>query len=301
VKFAIFGAGFGLYGYLPAVLHGCGQTVCLPERYRTRLESRVELRQFRDSVSWSADEPAALAEADAVIVSQRPADQASWIRDCASRPNIRALLLEKPLAPSPAAAFEALDQLEQSGKKFRIGYTFRYTAWASLLRQRCRSEATRAISIDWQFRAHHYARDLRNWKRAVSEGGGALRFFGIHFIALLAELGYDDVVQSRTVASMPDECESWTAVFVGAGLPDCRVHIDSRATAPVFAIDLNTDNNIERLVDLGDPFALEAVILGFDRRVGLLSVLCADLIEQPPLSYPWYRQSVKLWGKTEGR
>jgi predicted dehydrogenase len=300
VKFAIFGSGFGLYGYLPAVMDGCKQSICLPERYRSRLESRDDVRQFRDAVTWTADERAALAEVDAVVISQRPADQANWIRDCASRSNIRALLLEKPLAPSPEAASDALDLLETSGKKFRIGYTFRFTGWASLLKQHCLSAATRSISIDWQFRAHHYVHDISNWKRFVSEGGGALRFFGIHLVAMLAEFGYEDVTQCRTAASLPNECETWSAVFVGPGLPECRVHVNSRAATPLFSIDRNSDTAArERLVDLSDPFAMDAPVRGFDRRVGLLTVLCMDLIECPPLSYPWYRQSVKLWDRTE--
>jgi predicted dehydrogenase len=299
VKFTILGSGFGLYGYLPALIVGCGQSVCLPERYRTRVEDRDDVRQFSDVITWSLDEHTALAEVDAVLVTQRPADQEKWVRECVIKPNIRAMLLEKPLARSPKLATNLLEYLEQSGKKFRIGYTFRFTSWASLLRQSCESDSTRSISIDWQFQAHHYVQDLSNWKRFVSEGGGTLRFFGIHIIGLLAEFGYDDVIRSRITASAPDECETWSAVFVGPDLPECRVHIGSRAATKRFTIKRTTGNADECLSDLVDPFAMEAALPGLDDRVGLLSLLCRDLIDQPALSYPWYRQSVRLWDKVE--
>lgn len=299
MKFAIFGSGFGLYGYLPAIVTGCGQSVLLPERYRSRLDDREDLRNYRDAVTWCADERAALDAADVVIISQRPADQAVWISECAVRPNIQAMILEKPLAPSPEAATAALDQLERSGKKFRIGFTFGATAWAPTLRQSCQTAASGHVSIDWQFFAHHYGHDIPTWKRRVSEGGGALRFFGIHLVALAAQLGYDAVVQSRCDAAVPDECESWTAEFIGPDLPPCRVRVHSRALDPRFTIDLVTDSETRRLVALGDPFAMEPVRPGTDRRVGLLAGLCTDLIEHPVRSYLWYRQSVKLWDKAE--
>jgi predicted dehydrogenase len=135
VKFAIFGSGFGLYGYLPALIVGCNQAVCLPERYRSRLFSRVDVRRFDGEIDWRRDDVTALEEAEGVIVSQRPADQAALIGICVATPKVRALLLEKPLASSPQQAAEVLDLLESSGKTYRIGYNFRFTPWAESLKR----------------------------------------------------------------------------------------------------------------------------------------------------------------------
>jgi hypothetical protein len=251
-------------------------------------------------VKWSFDDNAALDAVDAVVVSQRPADQARWIGPCVNKPNIRALLLEKPLAPSPEAAFHALDELETSGKRYRIGYNFRFMPWAALLKRQLRATAaTGQFSIDWQFRAHHYAHDLGNWKRFVSAGGGALRFFGIHLVGLLAEIGFDNVIRSSVTASAPDECEGWSAVFVGPDLPECRVNVQSNTAEQRFTVGRTSDLRVERLVDLSEPFEGQADAFGFDRRVGILTELCKDLIDGAPRSYPWYRQSVKLWEMTE--
>ena len=301
MKFAIFGSGFGLYGYLPALVTGCDQTVYLPERYRVLLEKREDVRRFGDIVKWSLDEKAALAEVDAVVIAKRPADQANWIRECASKPNIRALLLEKPLAPSPKAASDALGLLGMSGKRYRIAYNFRFTPWAQVLKRQLRSAApTGNLNIDWQFRAHHYAHDLRNWKRFVSLGGGALRFFGIHLVGLLAEFGFDTLVSSSASASAPDECEIWSAVFIGPNLPKCRVEVHSNAARRRFSVDwTGPELAVERLVHLDDPFEANVDESGFDRRVGILTEVCRDLIDCPTLAYPWYRQSVRLWDMAE--
>lgn len=301
MKFAIFGSGFGLYGYLPALVTGCDQAVYLPERYRVRLKEREDVRRFGDIVKWCFDEKAVLKEVDALVLAQRPADQVNWIRECVNKSNVRALLLEKPLAPSPEAASHVLDVLEMSRKKYRIGYNFRFMPWAAVLKQQLRSApAAGYLTIDWQFRAHHYANDLRNWKRFVSAGGGALRFFGIHLIGLLAEIGFDNVVASTVSASEPDECELWSAAFIGPGLPECRVRVRSNAARQCFSIDQTDDHlRVERLVDLSDPFETNADALGFDRRVGILTELCKDLIDGAALSYPWYRQSVRLWDMAE--
>ena len=54
--FAILGSGFGLYGYLPALVEGCEQPVVLPERYRARFDERSELARFAINVQWEDDE-----------------------------------------------------------------------------------------------------------------------------------------------------------------------------------------------------------------------------------------------------
>ena len=301
MKFAIFGSGFGLYGYLPALITGCRQTVCLPHRYRTRIADRADVRRFGDVVEWQPDDEAALDAAEAVVVSRRPTDQLELIRACGAKRNIQALLLEKPLAPSPRLAAEALDLLELSRKTFRIGYNFRYTPWAMALQRELRALAqTDTLYVDWQFRAHHYAHEVRTWKRAVSEGGGALRFFGIHLIGLLAEFGYDEVVRSESTASAPDECETWTALFKGPGLPQCGVQVASNAGVTNFSIDrISHDGLRAPVVALGDPFESSVVVGDFDRRFAILTDVCSDLMDDPATSYPWYRRSVRLWEQAE--
>ena len=227
MKIGILGSGFGLYGYLPALAAGLSARVLLPELYRERLAARADIGHLAAGVLWEPDLAGMLDAADAVVVAHRPAEQPHWVEACLERTSIRRLLLEKPLAPTPAEASDILDRVASRGVLLRNGCTFRYTGWAQALR-RALSESGSAgppVEIDWRFRAHHYAFGLANWKRSVSAGGGVLRFYGIHLLALLAELGYRTVTGSAIAADARDEAEAWRAHFSGPGLPVCFVRV----------------------------------------------------------------------------
>ncbi|WP_291577667.1 Gfo/Idh/MocA family oxidoreductase [Bradyrhizobium sp.] len=301
MKFAVLGSGFGLYGYVPALISGCNQEVYLPARYRVRLRERVDVRPFEDVIQWRADEAAILQEVDAVVISRRPQDQEQLIHRHLGAPNLRAFVLEKPLGTTPGSALEVLDTLEAAGKSYRIAYVFRYLPWAVLLKQTLeKREAPGSIRIVWRFRAHHYAHALQNWKRSVSDGGGALRFFGIQLIGLLAEIGYRNVTGARCTSSRRDECETWSAGFGGQGLPHCRVDVETNATTKRFSIEIDeSPAGSVRIVDLEEPFQQCAQIGGLDRRVAALSELCHELIDGRDTGYGWYRGSLALWDQCE--
>lgn len=148
--FAILGSGFGLYGYLPALI-GVGEDVILPQRYAARFATRRELACFAPQIHWAQDAPDALDQADGVVIALRPADQCEWAAKCLARSRISRLILENPLAPTPEAAGALHRDLVRSGKAFRIGYTFRYTPWAADLRASCRTPSPAELVIRWSF------------------------------------------------------------------------------------------------------------------------------------------------------
>jgi predicted dehydrogenase len=301
VKFAVLGSGFGLYGYVPALISGCNQQVFLPERYRARMRERTDVRHLEDRIQWRSNETEILEEVDAVAISRRPQDQEHLINRCAGLRNIRGLVLEKPVGTTPKSALEALDTLEGSGKSYRIAYVFRYLPWAAQLRRVLETPgAPGSVRIDWRFQAHHYAHGLKNWKRTVSEGGGALRFFGIQLIGLLAEIGYSHAATSQFKSNRPDECEAWSAEFSGEGLPRCCVNVETNSTVRGFSIKMDgPEPNSARIVDLEDPFQQCVRMSHFDRRVACLTELCHETIADEVSSYRWYRRSLALWSECE--
>jgi len=300
--FAILGSGFGLYGYLPALVDA-GERIVLPERYRARFAARPELAFLATQIQWAASEKDALARADGVVLALRPADQCEWLPRCLAYKQITRLVLEKPLAPTPDAAASVLDSLKNSGKTFRIGYTFPRTNWATRLASLAKVDDVRSIAIDWTFMAHHFRHDLQNWKRSSGQGGGAIRFYGIQAIALLAELGYRDVVSSTAYGSTIDEPERWVATFAGGDLPVCHLAIDSRAMNTSFRVGVSTQSGPPRRVtDQQDPFDFggdEVIRQGLDRRVDILAQLSRSLIEAEPGRYDWYDAVVALWRVAE--
>jgi predicted dehydrogenase len=295
---AILGSGFGLYGYLPAFAAARDEGIILPERYRARFAARPELARFAGRVRWSADEAHALDRASTVALAKRPGDQTALVPQCLAHKGAERLLLEKPLAPTPSAAVELFEALMSSGRLFRIGYTFRGTAWATSLAAQLATRSTGPLSIRWRFMAHHFAHDLRNWKRFHDQGGGAIRFYGIQLIALLAELGYRNVVASRSSGVSANEIDRWNATFAGGGLPDCGITVDSRSDVTELHVAQCAG---DVLAAQRDPFSAAASADGLDPRVRLLQELCASLWSDGADCYAWYGAANTLWRNVEAQ
>lgn len=296
--FAIFGSGFGLYGYLPALVAD-GEAVILLERYRTQLNSRPELAGLAETVHWAHDETEALHWADGVVLARRPTDQDEWVTRCLAAPHVRRLILEKPIGSTPQGSQTLFRSLVASKKAFRIGYTFRFTPWAEHLLAGLPAQS-RTLSLHWGFMAHHFQHDLANWKRFDSEGGGAVRFYGIQLIALLAELGYSEVIWSRTHGPNPGEIESWSAAFGGDGRPVFDVSIESRSAVQDFRISSRTEvvpNAIE--FQAADPFVSGSGSGPLDRRVPYLAQLHRSFSQPHEPIYRWYERCNLLWAEIE--
>lgn len=305
---AILGSGFGLYGYLPALVKGCGQRVVLSERQRESFRARPELARFANEIEWERDETGAVDRADGVVLALPPIHQREWIPRCLTRGNLKRILLEKPLASSPETAAVLLEDIGRSGKTFRIGYTLRFTDWGERLRAALKqSGGSGRLLIQWSFLAHHFRHDLRNWKRFTDSGGGAIRFYGIQLIALLAELGYRDVISSYSFGNSVEVIQRWQASFRGPGLPECEVAVDTRRAIEKFRAELVFDSAAESdavFADLNDPFESKATSEGFeglDRRLPVLSRLCSTLWEQTVDESAWYKATIELWRSIEER
>lgn len=291
-----------MYGYLPALIER-GIKVALPERYRAVVGGRSELTQYLPQVIWCADTEAALDQASGVVVALRPADQAEWIARLAERPEIRDLILEKPVAPEPRLAAQLLESLERAGKRYRVGYTFRFMPWAERLRAVI-AEGGGGLSLDWSFLAHHYRAGLDNWKRFDASGGGALRFYGIHMIALLSELGYDDVASSVVTGPSDAETASWEAELTARGLPPFALRVDSRAAQTCFRIVAGGSGaSSSAVVDQLDPFSSvrQASVNVRDPRVDVLARLCGSLAEADADHEQRQRNIIALWARIEAK
>ena len=287
----ILGSGFGLYGYLPSLLAVEGVSVLLPARYAARVAQRADIGPLAPRIDWVDTDTALLDRSDALVIAQRPQDQVAILPEILSRPHISGLLLEKPLAPTPAMAMSVLDQVEAAELRLRIGFSFRYTRWGRNLLACLESSP---IDIVWQFRAHHYATGADNWKRQVSSGGGALRFYGTHLIALLAECGYDSVIASETRASRPGEAAAWTATLGGPERPACRILVDSDSDNTMFSLRSGAAG-----VALSDPFDEVELHPPFDRRVDVMTPLCRELCTPAAAAPTWHRAATALWTSIE--
>ncbi len=234
---AILGSGFGLYGYLPAIATTSQVRFAMPQRYQLKYTSRPELAQWQERIEWCSSEADALERSSSVVLALCPERQAHWLEACLALKNIRNLLLEKPLARCPLEGMQLQHQLNRSGKNYRIGYLFRYLPWMKALADALRNGlVTEPLVIDWQFHAHHFRHAVPTWKRDHAVGGGALRFYGIHLVALLAELGYSQTLNSQLIANDSQEVSAWQATLCGSGRPTCHLVVDSTADETRFVV-----------------------------------------------------------------
>lgn len=294
--YTIVGSGFGLYGYLPAVLANPERRVVLPINYKKKVQSRSELAYASNKIKWVGTQTSALAVAKTVVLAIPPSIQNSIVPHCISFPNISRVILEKPISSNPITAADLLNKLAINGIKFTIAYTLAYLSWQSEIRRSVQSDSK--ITLTWDFLAHHFQHDVNNWKRSHEHGGGVLRFFGIHVIAMLAMHGYTTVQTISLEGRLKDEPEVWSAIFDGADKPPCHVNINSRSLSPSFSIQ---GDNCRSLVALPEPFALEKSSNKLDKRVDTLVKIIdnCDINDQPLDMYRWYSLTNSLWEQAE--
>lgn len=301
--FTIVGSGFGLYGYLPALIDGLKEVVVLPEKYRAIILARPELRIYVGEVKWVNDRESAFAKSNGAVIATQPDRQPQTVLECYRFPRIKRLMIEKPVASNPQLANYALQDLIKSGVKFRIGYSFLYTAWRENLDVlKKTANAHYELLISWSFMAHHFVNDVNNWKSYAARGGGVIRFFGIHLVALLAECGYSAVVTSSTFGQNLDQIEKWKAILSGPGLPKCLVEVDSRSTQEHFKIEIRKENGQLQLVSLSRPFDAEQIASHWaarDRRVSVLTKLLHSFDADDSSTYELYKRINNLWEEIE--
>jgi hypothetical protein len=299
----ILGSGFGLYGYLPAAIALGFSPILCPVRYQYKIFSRDELKKFNEKISWVDTDQDLIEMATTLVISKRPSDQFNELPNYLSQRQLKKIIFEKPLAIDPVAALKMLAMVKASGKQCTAGFTFRFTPWATLLQLRLTSNLLKkeVWLLQWHFMAHHFSAELLNWKRDNAQGGGVLRFYGIHVIALLAELGYTEVVSSEVLNSPNDEVYSaWHAVFHGPELPEFRVEIDSHSDSTSFILKNLNKNAI--LYKAQDPFKMPLNQIheaGLDPRcIYLQEVLSEDIAKDQP----WPKRlldTTNLWALVE--
>ncbi len=301
--YTIAGSGFGLYGYLPALVERLGERVILPRAYESKLRARPELSDYLGSIQWVDDTESALAMATGIVIATPPSIQPHIVAKCLRFARLERMVLEKPLAVTPSTAFEVIAALRLSGKRFRVGYTFLHTPWSSGLAWPRRGQPDERVTISWTFMAHHFSKALVTWKRRHAEGGGALRFYGMHLLALLARLGYCKAERSVLCGEDRGDPEQWRCLFSGPGVPPCGVELDSRSPTGSFLVTTGRGGGARMaLVDLEDPFqgsAQPAQIGTADRRIDVLKHLLDSFSSADDACYDLYDRVNALWRDVE--
>lgn len=297
--FTIIGSGFGIYGYLPALLEAFEEDVILPLSYQDKLLARSELVQFLPRICWVGTPDEALSKSTGLVLATTPARQLTIASGLLGHANIKKLILEKPLAPSPQLASLILSNVMSADIECRIGYTFLYCDWYSKVDWKAIENSSDEITLRWTFMAHHFLHHIQTWKRRHNDGGGVLRFYGIHIIALLASLGYSGLEYSVLDGQVKGEPERWKAIFVEDHLPNFTVELDSFSENKEFSIYRQDAETSHNLLSLQDPFGAEKSLKEQDVRLHPLTHLISSLDAPNASFYKLYESINALWSRVE--
>ena len=100
----IFGSGFGLYGYLPAIYKFTNK-IYLSKKYQKVFYKRNELALFEPKIVWYKNIEKILPKIDYLIIAKRPNDQIKIIKKIIGQKNkLKHIFLEKPMSSNPKSS-----------------------------------------------------------------------------------------------------------------------------------------------------------------------------------------------------
>lgn len=220
----ILGAGFALYGYLPAAIQKSWEVHTL-EKYRNNIERRSEIAGFLDKLNFHPNETALLKSVDCLVMARDPNSQSSFLH--ASLPYSGHLFLEKPLGKTIVHHKKLLRMLVSAEARFSLGYIFPFTSWYEELAKLWCNRSCLDVQINWQIRSPESV-----WKLTEETGGGLANYYFIHFIPLLMELSLPGEILEikyrrghsiKVSGCIGDRAINIEVSFQSKSLFDCRV------------------------------------------------------------------------------
>ncbi|MBO6989157.1 MAG: hypothetical protein JJ831_08100 [Prochlorococcus marinus XMU1422] len=289
----IQGSGFGLYGYLPAIIDYGYDSLLLDIKKREFLEKRNELIPFIEKIIWVDSIKSIFETVDSVVIAVPPNHQPNLVYSLLNFKNIKNLHLEKPLGKNPDDSEKLSNFLYQNDYKWHVNYSFIYSNWFDDFKEKfSRLDNLDQLKIIWKFKSFQLRNKVFNWKTQFHSGGGPLNFYGIHLVALLAYFGYEDIIYSSINKSI------WIATFLGDNIPNCKIFIDIDSDEETFAIDreIGLSKKIN-LINFKNPFINESIIENQDIRCSLLKKFLYKSDMNNLLNYSFEKKVNNLWIK----
>lgn len=264
--YTIIGKGFGLYGYLPAIIMN-GSDLILSDEYKSNIQKRGDINKFINSIQWTKSIKEAIYLSDDIILAIPPKEQFKFLLENEKLISDKTIFLEKPIACSPKQSSILLKFLEEKKIKFNVNYSFIYLDWFKKLYNKINSLSSNFnIKINWEFKAHFIKTNVTNWKSDSQSGGGIIRFYGIHLIAILTALEYENY----KIIKLKNNTKTIIFKIINVNKPEIEILINIDSTIDKFAIDIYEDSpkNKRTFVDIKDPFEKQnKKLIKLDRRV----------------------------------
>lgn len=295
-NWGIVGAGFGMYGYLPAIAQKFNGEILVVKKNFNKISARLELKKYLKNISCVETYDELIERSTSLVLSVPPEIQEQYIYKITSKKyRYKNLILEKPIASNSSLADDILNLSIKTADSVRVGYSFNDTFWAKNLLISSNYNESNFFDISWKFNAHHYKYKIDSWKARHEKGGGILRFYGVQMIAILASLNSPfDCVDSNVWYTENNGPFKWIARFHLLDGATINIEIDSKSEKEKFKILSNGE-----VLTLKSPFDREGVKKKDDPRVSILK----KIISINPLEnegyYQYYYKVNKLLSKVE--
>ena len=291
----IIGGGFGIYGYLPALAKLGVKKVLLPLKYRQILENRKELFCYTSIVDWVDGKMEVLQNAESLIIAVPPSFQEEIVSSFTEHKKYTYLYLEKPVATCPQVSSLIFDTAAMSAHKVRVGFNFLGLEWAEKLKEFVFQKQTK-IFINWYFFANHFKINATSWKAKHFSGGGVLRFYGIHILAVLQNLGNCQVLSSTISSQGNKQFFKWDAKFIINDCVSLTLSINTASSKKSFEIISNENN---RIFSMDSPFSNDIMFDNEDSRIHSLMNHLSTISDENFEYYKIYSDINSLWLEVE--
>jgi len=180
----IIGGGFGLYGWLPSLCqYYPNETILIEKRHEDKFNKRPELQQYKDRIEWLYYTEI-IMQSELLVLAIPPYYVYDYLELILHHNSIKRIIVEKPICETPEKSEEFIKQIEAKGIKICSAYIFIYTEWINLLQNQTNNGS---IYIKWEILNKNQE---SSWKWDDDLGGGTLKFYGIHLLSVMTELGY---------------------------------------------------------------------------------------------------------------
>mgnify|MGYP001453474237 CR=1 FL=1 len=250
----LIGKGFALDVYIPALISIGVKRIFIDKSLSEH--KRTHLNKYNEYIIFVDIEDQKYKFFDYIILAVSPEKQYNYILNRKIIRNTNLLILEKPISSEPKLAIYISQILEDLKIKYLINYSFRYAFWnKELLKNIYTLTNTQEVFLIWNFKARHFINNKMTWKRFHSKGGGAIRLYGIHFIAMLADFGYSSVESCNICFDYPNNLSFFSCSLKSTTeLPRCIVSINTNSSKNEFSCYYKKNNNKIKLLDLNAPF-----------------------------------------------
>ena len=287
----LLGKGFALNVYLPALLAINCKKILLASSVKKIIKNDA----ITKDIEWIEDEDIVNNKFFKIIIAEPPEKQYKLICEMSLWRNSNNLILEKPIADNHKKARYLMNILNKHKIKYSINYSFRYTEWFSKVYRYIHNNHNKgAIDLIWKFKGRHQQKKKQSWKTNHSRGGGVIRYYGIHLIAILSDIGYSDVNQNNIFNQSKNKLNSWSSEFISKDkLPKLNLYLDSYSNENLFSWQ-QLNKNILRI---DSPFALESSEYNQDNRIPTIIKFLQE--EHNDLLNCKNMNALELWSKIE--